>query len=194
MTDSATTPHDPYVHLRAYAATQKQATVERLQEAIAHLESAGRPVNIWTIKEASGLDYMTYYRNPEALALFRMHSTHLRKERDQKQAKRYPVPRKCANQDDHLLQENAKVRDPLLDYKRPRLVALLRQAQRERDAVRQQAQDDQTILTRRYQALLQDHMQCAIKIARLESELAEFNAFLDRFRSSLRQEEHEPNL
>jgi hypothetical protein len=30
-------------------------------------------------------------------------------------------------------------------------------------------------------------------IAHLEAELAEFQAFMERFRSSLRREEHEPN-
>src|SRR6266568_3877317 len=78
---------DPYAHLRANAAAQKQATVDRLHQAITQLEAEGRPVNTFTIKEVSGMDYMIYYRNREAFQLFQEHSTHLRKEREQAQAK-----------------------------------------------------------------------------------------------------------
>ena len=70
---------DPYAHLRANASAQKQTTVDRLRRAITQLEAEGHPVNTFTIKEVSGLDYMAYYResfheatrafdaNPEAL-------------------------------------------------------------------------------------------------------------------------------
>src|SRR5258708_23237875 len=78
---------DPYAHLRANAAAQKRTTVDRLSQAIAQLEAEGRPVNTFTIKEVSGIDYMAYYRNREAFQLFQEHSTHLRKEREQQQAK-----------------------------------------------------------------------------------------------------------
>ncbi len=57
---------DPYAHLRANAAAQKQTTVDRLVNAIAQLEAEGREVSTFTIKEISGMDYMTYYRNREA--------------------------------------------------------------------------------------------------------------------------------
>jgi len=56
--------------LRRYAARQKQATLDRLKQAIVQLEQEKRPVTTFTIKEISGLDYMAYYRNAEALALF----------------------------------------------------------------------------------------------------------------------------
>jgi hypothetical protein len=36
---------DPYAHLRANAAAQKQTTVDRLSKAITQLEAEGRPVN-----------------------------------------------------------------------------------------------------------------------------------------------------
>ena len=84
---------DEYAHLRANAAAQKQTTVDRLRQAIAQLEVEGRPVNTFTIKEVGGLDYMTYYRNREAFQLFQEHSTHLRKEREQEQAKRQATSR-----------------------------------------------------------------------------------------------------
>jgi hypothetical protein len=71
-------PEDRYAHLRANAAAQRQATVHRLSAAIAELEAEHRPVTTFTIKEVSGMDYMSYYRNAEALDLFRTHSTHLR--------------------------------------------------------------------------------------------------------------------
>src|SRR6266480_4578764 len=84
---------DQYAHLRTNAAVQKQATVDRLSQAITQLEAGGRLVNTFTIKEVSGLDYMTYYRNREAFQLFQEHSTHLRKEREQEQAKRQEASR-----------------------------------------------------------------------------------------------------
>src|SRR5258706_8596471 len=76
-------PEDRYAHLRANAAAQKQTTVDRLSQAITQLEAEGRPVNTFTIKEVSGMDYMVYYRKREAFQLFQEHSTHLRKEREQ---------------------------------------------------------------------------------------------------------------
>ena len=84
---------DPYAHLRANAAAQKQTTVNRLSKAIAQLEAEGRPVNTFTIKEVSGMDYMIYYRNREAFQLFQEHSTHLRREREQEQAKQQAASR-----------------------------------------------------------------------------------------------------
>jgi len=60
MTDAS---GNPYAHLHANAAAQKQTTVDRLSQAITQLEAEGRPVNTFTIKEVNGLDYMVYYRN-----------------------------------------------------------------------------------------------------------------------------------
>src|SRR5258706_14250449 len=87
MTKIPSSPEDRYAHLRANATAQKQATVDRRSQGITLLEAEGRPVNTFTIKEVSGLDYMVYYRNREAFQLFQEHSTHLRKEREQEQAK-----------------------------------------------------------------------------------------------------------
>src|SRR5215472_17588724 len=84
---------DPYAHLRANAAAQKQATVARLSQAITQLEAEGRPVNTFTIKEVSGMNYMAYYRNREAFQLFQEHSTHLRKERAQAQTEHQAASR-----------------------------------------------------------------------------------------------------
>src|SRR5713101_6532721 len=84
---------DQYAHLRANAAAQKQATVNRLKRAITLLEAEGRPVNTFTIKEVSGLDYMAYYRNREAFQFFQEHSTHLRKKREQEHERRHAVSR-----------------------------------------------------------------------------------------------------
>ena len=182
MTETPAPSEDRYRHLRAYAAAQKQATVERLKQAIAALEAGGRPVTTFTIKEVSGLDYMVYYRNAEALSLFRRHSTHLRKEREKTQAKRRRSQRnKHAKHDETLHDMPTQPRDPLLNYKKPRLVADLRAARAEREQMEQ-----------RYHLLLQEHMQCGLTIARLEAQVAEYLAFMERFRSSLRREEHEP--
>lgn len=183
--------------MRANAAAQKQSTVDRLRQAITQLESEGRPVNTFTIKEVSGMDYMAYYRNREAFQLFQEHSTHLRKEREQEQAKRQAARRGRAA--DHVVKGSP--RDPLLDYKRPRLVALLYEARAERDEAQRQlrterlsaeqhAQAKQAELEQRYHKLLQEHMQCGITIAKLEAQVAEYLAFMERFRSSLQREEH----
>ena len=205
MTETTLSSDDPYAHLRANAAAQKQTTVDRLSQAITQLEAEGRPVNTFTIKEVSGMDYMVYYRNREAFQLFQAHSTHLRKEREQEQAKRQTAshgrlrkPRK-----DPAAAHVVKVspRDPLLDYKRPRLVELLHEARAERDEARRQlrtervkaeqhAQAEQAELEQRYHKLLQEHMSCGITIAKLEAQVAEYLAFMERFRSSLQREEH----
>jgi hypothetical protein len=201
MAKTPSPSEDRYTHLRTHAAAQKQATLDRLSQAISLLETEGRPVNTFTIKEASGLDYMAYYRNREAFQLFQEHSTHLRKEREKEQAKRRRSARKRAKQDDSPHRVKVSPRDPLLDYKRPRLVELLHEARAERDEARQQAQTEQTRieqqaqtqyaeLEQRYHKLLQEHMHCGVTIAKLEAQVAEYLAFMERFRTALRQEEH----
>lgn len=176
----ATTPppsHDRYAHLRDHATARRQATVERLRGAITQLESEGRSITTFTIKEVSGLDYMSYYRNSEALALFRSHSTHLRQERQKhRQSKRKSGARALSGQEVVV-----PARDPLHHYKKPRLVAELRATRAKHDQMEQQ-----------YQALLQEHMGCGLAIARLQTQLAEHQTFLERFRSSLQKEEHGP--
>jgi len=54
----------------------------------------------------------------------------------------------------------------------------------------QHAQAEQAELEQRYHKLLQEHMQCGITIAKLEAQVAEYLAFMERFRSSLQREEH----
>jgi hypothetical protein len=197
---------DQYAHLRANAAAQKQTTVDRLSQAITLLETEGRPVNTFTIKEVSGLDYMAYYRNREAFQLFQEHSTHLRKKREQNQAKHQVASRGRSRKTGkgQAASHTIKVspRDPLLDYKRPRLVELLHEARAERDEARQQtqavlasskqqAQAQRAELEQRYRKLLQEHMQCGVAIAKLEAQVAEYLAFMERFRTALHREEHE---
>ena len=43
-----------------------------------------------------------------------------------------------------------------------------------------------------YSQLLQEQMQSGLTIARLEAQLAEYLAFMERFRASLQREEHGP--
>ena len=190
-----------YAHLRAYAVTQKQTTVERLKQAIETLEAEGRPVNTFTIKEVSGLDYMSYYRNRQAFQLFQEHSTHLREERERAQAKLRCSKRKTEKGQGASHVAKVAPRDPLLDYKRPRLVELLHEARAERDEAKRRAQAERTEveqrlqaerveLAQRYHKLLQEHMRCSVTIAKLEAQVAEYLAFMERFRSSLQREEH----
>jgi hypothetical protein len=190
MTNTPRPEEDRYAHLRANAAAQRQATVNRLNAAIAQLEAEHRPVNTFTIKEVSSMDYMSYYRNAEALALFRTHSTHLREERIKEETKRHRSKRKRAKPDGSLHRVKVELRDPLLAYKKPDLVAKLRAAYAERDQIKRQAQVERGELEQRYTTLLQEHMQCGVTIAKLEAQQAEFQAFMQRFRSALRDEEH----
>lgn len=181
MTDALPPVSDRFTHLRTYAAKQKQATIDRLKQAILQLESDGRPITTFTIKEVSGLDYTAYYRNPEAFTLFRIHSTHLREAREKKQRERRATKRKRKQNEGNLQQVSVPSRDPLLNYKKPRLVTELRAALVERDQAQQ-----------RYHALLQEHMECGVTIARLEAQVAEYLAFMEGFRSSLQREEYHP--
>jgi hypothetical protein len=190
MTRASPPSEDRYAHLRVHAMAQKQTTVERLKQAITQLETEGREVSTFTIKEVSGLDYMVYYRNSEALALFRTHSTHLREERVKEEAKQQQTTRKKSKRDDRLHQVKVEPRDPLLAYKKPELVAKLRAVYTERDQIKQHAQAEVASLEQRYTTLLQAHLQCGITIAKLEAQVAEYGAFLERFRSSLQREEH----
>lgn len=198
---------DQYAHLRANAAAQKQTTVDRLSQAITQLESEGRPVNTFTVKEVSGMDYMVYYRNREAFQIFQEHSTHLRREREQAQERRQAASRGNSRKlrKDQAAAHAVKVspRDPLLDYKRPRLVELLHEARTERDEAKRQAKTERAEAEQRAQAelvdrelryhkLLQEHMSCGVTIAKLEAQVAEYLAFMERFRSSLQREEHGP--
>ena len=180
--------NDPYVHLRTHAEAQKQETVDRLTRAIAELEAAGRPVTTFTIREVSGLDYMAYYRNRAAFQPFQEHSTHLRKKREQAQAKRQAPGRgskrmkRKSRESPHAIMVSP--RDPLLDYQRPRLIQLIHEAHVERDearadrdeakkqaqavqaSIKQEAQTERAELELRYRKLLQEHMQCSVKIAK----------------------------
>ena len=195
MTDTAPAATDRTTRLRAYAAVRKQETVKRLQQAIAQLEADGRPVNTFTIKEVSSLDYMAYYRNREAFALFQEHSTHLRQKRAEKQMKKQAgdgqPKRKNTREDVEALQAfNVSPRDRRLDYKRPRLVELLQETEAELVAIKEHSQAEYAELEQRYSRLLQEHMHCGLRIARLEAQVAEHLAFMDRYRSALQREEH----
>jgi hypothetical protein len=137
--------------------------------------------------------------------VFQEHSTHLRKKREQEQAKQQAASRGKSRKSGkgQAASHAVKVspRDPLLDYKRPRLVELLHEARAERDEAKRQLKTEQSEneqrmqaacadLEQRYHKLLQEHMSCGITIAKLEAQVAEYLAFLERFRSALQREEH----
>src|SRR5450755_4125563 len=116
--------------IRASTAERKQATVDRLKLAIESLETQGQPVTVQTIRAACGLEYTAYARNPEALALYRAHSTFLSRRR----AKKKEAKGKTSSE-----------QDPLLAYPKPKLVALL-------PSEMQRREEAET----RYQHVLQD--------------------------------------
>ncbi|GHO79138.1 hypothetical protein KSD_69090 [Ktedonobacter sp. SOSP1-85] len=156
-------------------------------------------------RRARGNRNLSLYRNREAFQLFQEHSTHLRRECEQAQEKRQAArrgkPRKTGKGQVAVHAVKVSPRDPLLDYKRPRLVELLHEARAERDEakrqlrterveVEQRAQAERAELEQRYHKLLQEHMHCGVTIAKLEAQVAEYLAFMERFRSALQREEH----
>ena len=149
--------------LKAHTVSQKQKTVERLRVAIEALKEQRKPITVHTIREISGLDYTTYARNPEALALFRANSAHLTKKRKR--------GRKGT--------ESSLPRDPLLHYKKSQLADRLRQAERR---IKE--------LEMHNSQLVQQQVESDLKNAQLLAEVAEFRVFLERFRADLQHGEH----
>jgi hypothetical protein len=150
--------------LREHTQTQKQNTVDRLAAAIASLQAQNKPISARTIYEECGLTYASFRRNPEALLLYQLHSTFLKRERKRT---RTACP------------DTASPRDSLLAYKKPDLVARLRQAQtRCAELETQQA------------TLLADYVQKDVKIAELEAELARYREYFEGLRITAQQQEH----
>ena len=88
-----------------------------------------------------------------------------------------------------------------LKVRHPRLVELLDEARTERDEAKrllrmeqveaeQRSQAERAEIEQRYHKLLQEHMQCGVTIAKLEAQVAEYLAFMERFRTGLQREEH----
>ena len=159
-------PEQRLAGLRRHAAQQRQATLERLQAAIAYLKAKGEDITVHTVRETSGLDYKSYARNPEALLLFQENSTFLVAKRKEARRKR----QKGASQP----------RDPLLNYKRPQLAARLRQEMQRREEIEVQ-----------YRQLLEERVQSDLKLMQLEAELAKYQRFLGQFRAQVQHEEYD---
>lgn len=176
----------PYAHLRAHAAQAKQRTVERLRDAIAAIERRGDPVTTAAIKREGNLDYSAYYRNDEAYALYREHATHFKPALGASRKRRQRTTRSIGEQPASA--GARQIRDPLMAYKRPALVAKVRAAQAERDAAR--AERDEA--TRQYQNLLREHLQCAQTIFTLQTKLAQFDEHRDYLRRTMQEREHHP--
>jgi hypothetical protein len=158
------TPSSNWAFLRTHAQTQKQSTVERLKSAIASLQAQHQPISARTIYEECGLTYASLRRNPEALLLYQQHSTFLKRERKRT---RTACP------------DTVSPRDPLLAYKKPDLVARLRQEQARCAELETQ-----------YAAMLQDYVQRDVKIAELEAELARYREYFEGLRLQVQQQEH----
>jgi len=156
--------------LHASTTERRRATIERLRTAIESLQKKKQDISVQTIYEECGLRYAAIHRNAEALALFRANSTHL-------------VTRKKRTRRVHPVSEEGapSSRDPLLNYKKPQLVARLRAAQQ------------QLLETQKQQAAL---VEASIKregrIAELEAKLARlepYHAFVEHIRSQMQREE-----
>ncbi len=149
---------------------RRLATVERLQAAINVLKEKKQEISVQSIYNECGLRYAAIHRNPEALALFRANSTHLvtakkrskRKPREDSEAT--PTPR-----------------DPLLNYKKPQLVARLRLAQQ------------QLLEVQKQQAVLAEtRLNQEARIAELEARLAmlePYRIFVEQMRLQMQREE-----
>jgi len=156
--------------LQQSTTARRLATVERLRTAIDALKAKKREISVQTIYDECGLRYAAIHRNPEALALFRANSTHLvaeKKRRTRKQhmdAETLPSPH-----------------DPLLNYKKPQLVARLRSAQQQLlEAQKQQA------------VLVEARLKQEARIAELEAKLAvlePYRAFVEQMRMQMQREE-----
>jgi len=150
--------------LRAHAQAQKQGTVERLMVAITSLQARNQPISARTIYEECGLEYASIRRNPEALLLYQQHSTFLKRERKRTRTR-------CP--------DSVSPRDPLLAYKKPDLVARLRQEQTR--CVELETQ---------HVTILADYVQKDVKIAELEAELARYREYFEGLRLQVQQQEH----
>lgn len=158
--------------LRASTMARRQATVERLQGAIEVLKAKEQAITVQAIYETCGLRYAAIHRNQEALALFRANSTHLnarqkkRTRHKQSRSKEKPPP---------------SPRDPLLNYKKPQLVARVRAAQ------------EQLLETQKQQAVLVEaSVKREARIAELEAKLAvlePYRTFVEQMRSQMYREE-----
>lgn len=166
---SSSLRQDPYSEqqlagLRSHAEAQKQSTVERLRIAITSLQEQHKSISARTIYEECGLEYASFRRNPEALLLYQQHSTFLKHERKRT---RTTCP------------DTVSPRDPLLAYKKPDLVARLRQEQAyhaEREI--------------QYATLLQDYVQRDVKIVELEAELTRYREYFEGLRLQVQRQEH----
>lgn len=149
---------------------RRLATVERLQAAIDALKAKKQEISVQTIYNECGLRYAAIHRNPEALALFRVNSTHLVAAK--KRNKRKPL----ADTED-----TPASRDSLLSYKKPQLVTRLRAVQQQLQEVRQQQA-----------ALVEARLKQEARIAELEAKLAilePYRTFVMQMRAQMQREE-----
>jgi hypothetical protein len=160
--------------LRASTAARKQETVERLKAAIESLKAKKQAITAQSIYAESGLHYSTYVRNEEAIAVFRANSTHLTQKKKQRKPKRTPS-------DD----APARSRDPLMNYKKPQLVARLREAENTIQCLEQQLAQ-----------LASGYLEQDARVAELEARLVElepYQTFVEQVRQRVRYEEHGGN-
>jgi hypothetical protein len=156
--------------LRQSTTARRLATVERLRTAIDALKAKKREISVQTIFEECGLRYAAIHRNPEALALFRANSTHLVAEKKRRKRK------------SHVDEDTTPaLRDPLLSYKKPQLIARLRSAQQQL----QEAQKQQAVL-------VEARLKQETRIAELEARLAglePYRTFVEQIRSHMQRGE-----
>lgn len=174
--------------LRDHAARRRQESAaenyRRLAAAIEEIEGkddpVAYPVSVKTIRDVSGLEYMSYARYPRALALFRAHSARLKRRRTGRTGRTEPPG---AGDGEEMA---PPARDRLLNYTKATLVGRLRSLMEERD-------DGQ----RRMAVLLAACMERDRRILDLEATVAALTPYkeiatqLERLRIRAREEEHD---
>lgn len=151
-----------YDHLRACAAAQKTATVERLHRAIAQLTAEGQAITAAAIVAVGGPSYTVLRRNAEAYAWYVQHSAfhHGTHAEPPSQETMPPVTATTRTQELHAA-------DPLNNRKRSQLIQDLRAAWDARDQLKNAC----AMAEDRYQNLLSEHIQCGEMVTRLQAAL-----------------------
>ncbi len=153
---------------RHAADVKRQATVERLKDAIATLEAQGQPISARTIQAISGMEYNSYGRNPEARALFQRHSTALKQRPQASAVIGMQLPLLGRGRSRHVAEDPAR--------ETVRLEREMRKLQATVNRLETEVQRLQPVEAQ-YHLLLQERLQLEMKVARLEVDLVKYRGY-----------------
>lgn len=154
--------------LRIHSQAKKQANYDRLMATIEILEANGVPVSAATIRAESGMEYNSYARNPDALALFREHSAFLASSSgNSPKSKRSGLKREEKS---------------LSTYSKAKLAAKLNEELRRSEQLVEQLNEEirrREELEAQYLRLLQERVTCDVEIISLQAQIAQQQKPLD---------------